>query len=307
MPVVSFSATPTALIETERTVLTFRFTLDQAPGPEGVRVTVTGDRPQSLTQLNLFDIDLTGGEDIEGDFDFSGFDVTLTRQNATISVPIFDDDETDPAFNGLREVTYTLQNSPNYTVNTDAKDVTILFADTVDQIPTPNPPTSPGPNVIEGTGGRDRLEGTAGRDEIIGKGGRDTLLGLGGADTLSGGAGRDILEGGAGRDTLEGGGGNDRLRGGGGRDMLYGGGGRDTIIGNGGRDIFVLEQRPGRDIFRDFKDGRDRLGLSSGLSLDDLTIVAQGQNTLIRAGGNALAIVRGVRAERITKADFVDV
>ncbi|NEQ98545.1 MAG: hypothetical protein F6K30_17795 [Cyanothece sp. SIO2G6] len=308
MPVVSFSATPTTLIESEGTVLTFQFILDAAPPAGGVTVTVNGDLVSNLNALDLFAIEVSGGEFPVGDFLFSGFDFTITSQNATISVPIFDDDDTDPDFNGLRNVTYTLQDSPNYTVDANASNVTITFADDPSLVPDPDPDPDPGTgNVIEGTGQSDRLEGTNASDEIRGQGGRDTLLGLGGTDTLLGGGGRDNLNGGDGRDLLFGEGGKDRINGGGGRDTLYGGGGADIISGQGGRDIFVLEQRPGRDTFRDFNDRQDRLGLSNGLSFENLTIVDQGRNTLIRVGGNALAILRGIEANAITEADFVDV
>lgn len=147
------------------------------------------------------------------------------------------------------------------------------------------------------------IRGTNGSDDLIGGRGRDRLIGLGGGDDLFGGAGNDILVGGGGEDDLFGGDGNDILRGGRGRDDLVGGAGRDTLIGGPDRDTFVLQPR-GNDIIRDFQDGVDELALSGGLSFNNLVLQQQGNNTLIVANGNRVALLPGVNANSITRADL---
>ena len=168
-------------------------------------------------------------------------------------------------------------------------------------------------NVLRGRGGNDSLVGFNGGDRLIGGRGNDFLLGGSGNDVMKGGGGRDTLQGergndnlngGGGRDELDGGAGRDTLRGGGGNDELDGGKGSDTVTGGGGRDAFVLRTGSGQDTIRDFRNGQDRLRIN-GISFSNLSIEAQGNNTLISRGNDSLAILNGVQAATITEADFV--
>ena len=156
---------------------------------------------------------------------------------------------------------------------------------------------------IFGNNRNNALRGTSGSDDIFGRGGNDRLIGLGGGDDLFGGNGNDTLVGGGGDDDLIGGNGRDLLRGGSGEDELVGGAGRDILIGNGGEDTFVL-QRSGNDIIRDFRDEIDEFELSGGLRFNQLDIRQQGNNTLILNDGNRVALLVGVDANVITRADF---
>lgn len=293
MTTVKFSATPTTLIESQGTVLTFRFELDQAPPAGGVKVSVKGNVPQSLTQLDLFAINVAGGDTPIGDLDFSGFDFTIKERVATIRVPIFPDNQAE----GLQTVTYTLQPGSGYTVDPSTRSATIQFADNPSQVPAPSPAPNPAPNpapspspnptgTIFGTPGNDRLRGTGGKDVIDGLGGRDQIRGLGGNDRLIGNSGNDTLVGDNGNDTLIGGNGSDRLTGG------------------KGRDIFALEKGPGTDRILDFKDRQDRLGLAADFTFGQLRFIQRGDNLLIRAGNDALAILTDVQRNQITRADF---
>ncbi|NER00079.1 MAG: calcium-binding protein [Cyanothece sp. SIO2G6] len=303
-PTVSLSASPTTLIETEGTSLTFTLSLDQAPPAGGLTVTVAPDptsEVQGTEALGVFDFNAlipTGGIPSPGS-SLGSFDFTFTAQTATLTLPIFDDpDDSDGILDGLRTAVFSLQESSNYQINPDAGSVQLTYADTADQVS--------GDSGFEGTSGSDRIRGSSTDDEISGLGGRDTLIGGGGNDEISGGGGRDNIRGSGGNDALSGDGGRDTLRGGGGNDTLFGGGGSDLIIGNGGRDIYVLENRGGTDTFRGFRS-QDRLGLSNGLTFDDLVFVTRGNNTLIRAGNRSLAIVLGAQPDDFTESDFVDV
>ena len=168
---------------------------------------------------------------------------------------------------------------------------------------------------VVGTQGNDTLDASKGKGKntLVGKKGNDRLLGRK-QDKLLGGAGDDrldtrkgsknTLKGGGGNDTLAGGAGRDNLNGGGGNDDLEGGRGSDTVRGGGGRDTFVLSQGAGEDTIRDFNNGQDKLRVT-GIAFADLSIEAQGNDTLISTGNDTLAILSNVRVRTITQADFV--
>jgi Ca2+-binding RTX toxin-like protein len=110
----------------------------------------------------------------------------------------------------------------------------------------------------------------SGDDVVFGGTRNDKVAGDAGNDILDGGAGDDDLSGGSGNDILFGGVGNDRLVGGAGNDALIGGLGADRMTGSEGRDIFVfnaidkdLAGKPIADAITDFKQGEDRIDLSS--------------------------------------------
>ncbi|NEQ98644.1 MAG: hypothetical protein F6K30_18315 [Cyanothece sp. SIO2G6] len=157
---------------------------------------------------------------------------------------------------------------------------------------------------LNGRGGSDRIIGFNRGDRLVGGGGGDILDGDGGNDTLIGGSGKDTLLGDGGRDTLRGGNANDSLDGGAGNDILDGGKGSDTLEGGKGSDRFVLSRGAGRDVIADFRNGQDRLQVR-GFNAENLTINQQGQDTIIRAGEDTLAILTGVNASTINQADFV--
>jgi ELWxxDGT repeat protein len=173
-------------------------------------------------------------------------------------------------------------------------------------------------NTINGTAKSDRLTGTAGDDDINGLAGNDTLSGKGGNDiiigglgndsltgggeddTLSGDEGNDILRGNAGNDSLTGGIGNDILVGNSGNDILDGGKGKDVLTGDGGKDIFVLRVGDGKDTISDFQLGKDLLGLSNGLTFEDLTF----SGNRISVGGEVLATLTCIHTNNLTADNF---
>jgi Ca2+-binding RTX toxin-like protein len=140
---------------------------------------------------------------------------------------------------------------------------------------------------------------------VFGNSGNDDLTGGDESDTLHGGSGNDIVDGGAGDDTLLGGSGNDIVLGGSGDDLLFGGDGFDILDGGAGGDIFALQEDSGLDLILNFVGGEDFLGLTGGLEVDDITIAEIGNNKLISADGDALALL--VNADPVTAADFITV
>lgn len=154
-------------------------------------------------------------------------------------------------------------------------------------------------DTLNGGDGNDKLEGDIGNDVLIGQSGDDRLIGSFGNDRLVGGGGDDQMLGGSGRDRIVAGTGNDFIR---------GGKNTDTIIGGGGRDTFMIdEEGNGFDIIGDFRDGVDKLGITSQTNVSDLGFFRDGSNTVILRGSDALAIVVGVLPSQITAADFVTV
>lgn len=161
---------------------------------------------------------------------------------------------------------------------------------------------------IEGTSRNDRLVGGNRNDEIDGNAGNDTLIGKGGNDELDGDAGNDRLSGGAGNDELDGDNGRDELNGGAGRDELDGGRDRDDLTGGKGRDDFEFDDGDGRDVIRDFEDGRDIIIIdsSSAKTFGDLVIRNRsGDATISWPGTNNLITVVGIERDQLTAKDFI--
>ncbi|GAB4133007.1 MAG: hypothetical protein Fur0046_03380 [Cyanobacteria bacterium J069] len=192
---------------------------------------------------------------------------------------------------------------------------------------------SGGRDAIRGTRRGDRIEGLAGNDVIRGLGGDDYLLSGEGTDRLIGGQGGDTLIGGRGPDVLLGGGGNDVLvagettdllrgfkkltaenqiatanilKAGRGNDLLVGGGRSDVMFGGAGNDTFVIAQHGGIDYIRDFKVGKDVIGLTKGLTFRSLRIEQSGNSAriLLSSSDEVLAELSGVKANKLTAASF---
>jgi len=172
-----------------------------------------------------------------------------------------------------------------------------------------------GNDFIDGGKGNDILSGGKAEDLILGSQGNDTLFGELGDDTLCGGAGddflsgnenNDLIDGCEGNDTIYGGEENDTLLGCVGDDFLSGELGNDSLIGGLGNDTFVLGVVSGFDIISDFVQGQDFIGLSGGLSFDQLDISQDNNSALIKLKGSpeVIASLTGVNASLIAVNDF---
>ncbi|WP_293130019.1 calcium-binding protein [Microcoleus sp. bin38.metabat.b11b12b14.051] len=153
-------------------------------------------------------------------------------------------------------------------------------------------------NKLVGDDANNTASGLGGDDIIIGNGGNDTLSGNGGMDNISGSAGNDLLYGGKGDDVLNGGEGD---------DTLIGGLGADLIISGAGRDVLVLATGAGPDTILDFQQGQDLIGLSKGLTFNQLKITQGDISTTIElaSNGQALASIPGLRRSPLTASDFI--
>ncbi|MEM1314876.1 MAG: matrixin family metalloprotease [Pseudomonadota bacterium] len=161
-----------------------------------------------------------------------------------------------------------------------------------------------GEDVLRGGAGDDRLHAFGGADLLSGGRGDDRLSGGAGDDDLRGGGGRDALIGGRGADALSGGAGRDRLTGGGGEDRLDGGRGADMLRGGGGADVFVFAARGGRDVVRDWTDGRDRIELAGGGRFREIEMTREGGDLLLR-WKSAEMLLEGAADERFTWLDVI--
>ncbi|MBD1815364.1 DUF2974 domain-containing protein [Microcoleus vaginatus DQ-U2] len=135
----------------------------------------------------------------------------------------------------------------------------------------------------------------------------DIITGNGGNDILSGNKGNDIMSGGIGNDQLLGGKGDDNLSGGEGDDTLIGAGGTDLLIGGAGRDVLVLGVGGGTDTLVDFQKGQDLIGLSGGLSFNQLRVTEGDFSTTIEIArnGELLASIPSILSSPLTATDFI--
>ena len=166
-----------------------------------------------------------------------------------------------------------------------------------------------GNDIVFGNEDADLLFGKAGNDTLYGGKDNDSLAGGDGNDLLFGGNENDLLEGYTGNDSLYGGKGNDSLFGNAGNDFLSGDVGDDTLTGGSGNDVFLLTQSGGSDTITDFRKGDDLIGLTSGLSFNQLSITSSNNQTLISVTGSnqLLAKLNGFAPNTLTSSDFTQV
>ncbi len=152
------------------------------------------------------------------------------------------------------------------------------------------------------------LVGDNANNTASGLAGDDIITGNGGNDTLSGNKGNDIISGGTGNDQLLGGKGDDNLNGGEGDDTLIGATGSDLLISGTGRDIFVLGGA-GTDTLIDFQKGQDLIGLSGGLSFNQVRVTEGDFSTTIEIArnGEVIASIPGLLSSPLTATDFISI
>uniref|UniRef100_UPI0035CA46D5 cadherin-like domain-containing protein n=1 Tax=uncultured Nostoc sp. TaxID=340711 RepID=UPI0035CA46D5 len=130
----------------------------------------------------------------------------------------------------------------------------------------------------------------------------DRLFGGNSNDVLHGTPGNDYLNGSNGKDQLYGGNGKDTLNGGNGNDLLCGGLGSDILSGGNGKDKFVFAAGEGTDIITDFCKCNDLIGLSSGLTFNQLSFA--GNNIIVTATNEILATLTGISTTTLTVSNF---
>jgi uncharacterized repeat protein (TIGR01451 family) len=170
-----------------------------------------------------------------------------------------------------------------------------------------------GDDLLCGDLGNDSLDGGDGNDTLVGSNGipgipgdgNDTLVGGNGDDLMFGNEQDDILGAGNGNDVVFGGQGNDAIAAEAGNDLLYGDLGDDLISGGTGADVFVLAANTGTDTIVDFEVGVDLLGLSGGLTFEDLAFTQEEGTTIVRFGDASIARLSGVSSDRLGAENFL--
>ncbi len=152
MTTLSLTASPTTLIEAEQTVLTLNFNFDEAPPEEGLLVTLSSDMINSLGEFDVFATQFSGAQIVSVSDDTDGFTLRLTEQTASISLPVFTDNEEE----GSETITFTVEPSEEFTLDSDASSVAITLEDTADSTPTPAPVTSFYDEAVDGDISGDR-------------------------------------------------------------------------------------------------------------------------------------------------------
>jgi Ca2+-binding RTX toxin-like protein len=128
---------------------------------------------------------------------------------------------------------------------------------------------------------------------------------LSGEDVITGDDGENNLQGGEGNDTIDGGEQDDLILGGAGDDLINGGNGNDIL--NGGADIFAFNTLSGSDTIIDFSFDEDHIGLSDGITFDDL-IVTQGDGAVILSfQDQAIASISGGTPSQINASLFTTI
>ncbi|MEL6397638.1 MAG: DVUA0089 family protein [Cyanobacteria bacterium J06626_4] len=118
----------TTLIEAEEDVSVHTFNLGAPPPEGGLTVSVSAD---SLGDFDLDAIEVAGGtiSNVSDD----GFDLTITEQTATISLPVLEDGINE----GSETATFTLQPGEDYELNPAATEATFIITDTLTEVSVP--------------------------------------------------------------------------------------------------------------------------------------------------------------------------
>ncbi len=161
-------------------------------------------------------------------------------------------------------------------------------------------------DTLYGNQGNDIVLGGKGDDLLYGDDGDDTLCGGAGSDVLFAGNGNDVLDGGAGDDFLNGETGDDTLVGCEGNDTLYDDSGNNYMVGGSGNDVFIVGLAQSFNVIADFSQTEDLIGLGGGLTFDQLDLVQDSVNTLIKlkSSGQTIASVVGVQPSQLAAESF---
>ncbi|WP_286829546.1 M10 family metallopeptidase C-terminal domain-containing protein, partial [Kordiimonas sp. UBA4487] len=99
---------------------------------------------------------------------------------------------------------------------------------------------------------------------------------------------------------------DDIISGGNGDDTIVGQDGDNTLTGGMGADVFVLSSPFGTNSITDFVVGQDRINIAgTSLGYSELTIVQEGENTVITGDGSLAITLEGVEATELGASSFV--
>ncbi|MEM6404472.1 MAG: serine hydrolase domain-containing protein, partial [Cyanobacteria bacterium P01_D01_bin.116] len=206
LPNVALGAFPDTVAEDENDILTLFFEVNDIP-QDGLYVYVDSETPQSLSQFELTQAVINGGESLIVNPDLSGFAIKIFTDDASIEIPVtVDDIQEEPIdiryeLKTIDEISQedlaaieTVENISDYVINPQMVGETITVFDTFGVI-EPEIPVIPEPifgslegDIIEvsGTGGLifggesddliDASVGSTGSNRIYASNGDDTLI-----------------------------------------------------------------------------------------------------------------------------------
>ena len=131
----------TELIETEGTETTLTFTLSEPPPADGVIVYLDSEQDplvgSALSQFDVLDAEITGGNFPVPNGDSSGFFFTITEQTATITLSVFDELTVEginlfAVQEGILDLNFALQPQAGYTIDSEASEINLSIADNPD-------------------------------------------------------------------------------------------------------------------------------------------------------------------------------
>ncbi|MGB3534598.1 MAG: Ig-like domain-containing protein, partial [Microcoleaceae cyanobacterium] len=144
---IGITANPLTLIEDEGTTTTITFNVEGEIPDEGVIIILDNNTPGALGDLDVFsfDVSFVGSQLVAGNADNSGLSLRITENIATVTLPIFDDDDLPPDDPnatrnddiGLEETTFFLVEDEAYNVDPNASQITLTLVDTITQLNTP--------------------------------------------------------------------------------------------------------------------------------------------------------------------------
>jgi alkaline phosphatase len=146
-------------------------------------------------------------------------------------------------------------------------------------------------NVFTGAGS-DRIYSGAGNDTINAGDGGNVIFAGEGNNSITTGSAADLIYAGAGNDTISTGAGNDLIYAGEGVNVINSGVGDDLIFSGSGADTFTLNKGDGMAMIMSFQS-IDKFALGAGLLRTELSVLAIGSDTLISAGTDYLAMIKG--------------
>jgi alkaline phosphatase len=158
-------------------------------------------------------------------------------------------------------------------------------------------------NVTTGAG-NDRITTGAGNDNIAAGNGGNVVTAGEGNNIITTGSGADLIYAGAGNDTITTGAGNDLIYAGDGNNIINSGVGDDLIYSGSGEDIFTLNKGDGMAMIMRFQS-LDKFTLGAGLVKTELSVLAIGSDTLISAGTDYLAMIKGTALNSVVSLVIV--
>ncbi|MEO1396049.1 MAG: pre-peptidase C-terminal domain-containing protein [Cyanobacteria bacterium J06634_5] len=138
VPEVGVTISATELIETEGTETTLTFTLSEPPPAGGTLIYLDSQQEPAvgsiLSQFDVLDAEITGGNFPVPNGDASGFFFTVLEQTATITFSVFDEltvPTVDPfaVQEGILAIDFALQSQAGYTIDPEASGVSLTIAD----------------------------------------------------------------------------------------------------------------------------------------------------------------------------------